>query len=62
MTDGELLAAQQKQIEKLLRKVKRLEKRLLDKKKYETETLVQQGATPQFIAKIDAKDKQALEE
>ena len=61
MNDTELLATQQKTIEKLTRKVKRLEKRLLEKKKYETETLIQLGSTPQYIDKIDAKDRAALE-
>jgi hypothetical protein len=60
MTDSEISAKQQKEIEKLQRKVKRLEKRLLDKKKYETEDLLQRGATPQFIENIDQKDRAAM--
>lgn len=62
MTTEELLAAQQKAIEKLQRKIVRLEKRLLTKKKYETEDMIQRGYTPQFIEKIDAKDRAALKE
>ena len=62
MTDSEIIAKQQKEIEKLQRKVKRLEKRLLEKKSYETEDLLQRGATSGFIAKIDAKDQAALRE
>ena len=60
MTDLEALATQQKLIEKLQRKIKRLEKRLLTKKKYETMDLEQRGATPQIIAQIDAKDAEAM--
>jgi hypothetical protein len=60
LTDAEIITKQQKEIEKLQRKVKRLEKRLLDKKKYETEDLLQRGATPQFIEHIDQKDRAAL--
>jgi hypothetical protein len=60
MTDTETIAKQQKEIEKLQRKIKRLEKRLLDKKKYETEDLLQRGATPQFIENINQKDQAAL--
>ena len=47
-------------IKKLERKIKRLEKRLLTKKKYDTMDLEQRGATPQFIAQIDAKDAEAM--
>ena len=60
MTDAEIITKQQKEIEKLLRKIKRLEKRFLDKKKYETEDLLQRGYTPQFIHHIDQKDQAAL--
>jgi hypothetical protein len=60
LTDAEIITKQQKEIEKLLRKIKRLEKRFLDKKKYETEDLLQRGYTPQFIERIDQKDKAAL--
>jgi len=47
-------------IKKLERKIKRLEKRLLSKKKYETMDLIQKGATAEFRAQIDAKDAEAL--
>jgi uncharacterized coiled-coil protein SlyX len=56
-----IIAEQQKIIEKLQRKIKRMEKRLLEKKKYETEDLIQRGATSQFIANIDDKDRRAME-
>ena len=49
-------------IKKLERKIKRLEKRLIEKKKFEREDLIQRGATPQFIEKIDAKDREALKD
>jgi hypothetical protein len=48
--------------EKLERKVARLEKRLLAKKRYETEDLVQRGATAQFIKHIDDKDQAAMKD
>ena len=48
-------------IKKLERKIKRLEKRLIEKKAFETMDLIQKGATADFRAKIDAKDKAALE-
>lgn len=60
MTDTELIAKQQKEIERLVKQVARLKKRLIEKKKYETETLIQQSATPQFRARIDAKDEEVL--
>lgn len=60
MNDSEIISKQQKEIEKLQRKIARLEKRLLAKKKYETEDLLQRGATPQFIHHIDQKDQAAL--
>lgn len=60
MTDSEIIAKQQKEIEKLQRKVKKLEKRLLDKQFYETELLVNTGATPQHIVGIHKKDDAAL--
>ena len=60
MTDTEIIAKLTAQNEKLLRKVKRLEKRLLEKKAFETMDLEQKGATAQFIARIDAKDRAAL--
>lgn len=47
---------------KLERKIKRLEKRLLEKKKFETMDLIQKGATSAFIEKIDAKDRAAMKE
>lgn len=42
------------------RQIKRLKKRLLEKQKYDLGNLMQQGATPQFIAKIKEKDQEAL--
>ena len=60
MTDTDLITEQQKKIERLQRKVKRLEKRLLEKKKFETEDLLQRGATAEFIRHIDEKDQAAL--
>jgi hypothetical protein len=48
--------------QKLERKVKRLEKRLTEKKKFETMDLIQKGATAEFRAKIDKKDSEALKE
>ena len=49
-------------IKQLEKQVKRLRKRLQEKMKYETETLVQQGATPAWIEKIRKKDELALKE
>jgi hypothetical protein len=46
--------------QKLERKVRRLEKRLLEKKVFEKEDLIQRGATPRFIEKIDEKDREAM--
>lgn len=51
---------QAKEIEKLKRKVTRLEKRFLEKKAFETVDLIQRGSTPQFIQKIHEKDAAAL--
>jgi len=62
MTDQELIAKQQKEIEKLQRKVKKLEKRLLAKQHYETELLINTGATPRHIAEIHKKDESALQD
>jgi uncharacterized coiled-coil protein SlyX len=62
VTDAETITKQQAQIEKLKKQVARLKKRLLEKKAFEHEDLVQRGATPQFIQKIDAKDREALSE
>ena len=62
MTDAETIAKQAKEIEKLKRSVKRLKTRLLEKKAYETEDLIQRSATPQFIQHIDDKDQAALRE
>ena len=62
MTDAETIATQQKTIEKLQRKVKRLEKRLLTKQQYETELLINTGATPKYIGEIHKKDQAALSE
>ena len=58
----ETITKQQETIERLKRKIKRLETRLREKKKYETEDLIQRGATFQFIEKIDAKDRAAMED
>jgi hypothetical protein len=60
MTDEEIIRAQRDLIEKLQRKIKRLEKRLVDKKRYEAELLLNTGATPRFIAEVDAKDQKVL--
>lgn len=60
MTDSETIASQKKQIEKLERKIKRLEARLLKKQKYETGLLVNAGATPRYINEIHQKDSEAL--
>ena len=60
MTNEETITKQQAQIEKLEKQVARLKKRLETKKKYETETLIQLGSTPAYIAKIDQKDREAL--
>ena len=56
----ELENKQQATIEKLERKIKRLEKRLIEKKKYELGYLMAATATPQLIEKIEAKDRAAL--
>ena len=61
MTDTETLAKLQKLVEKQDRKIKRLEKRFLEKKKYERAMLINTCSTPQFISMIDQKDREALE-
>ena len=58
--DAEIIKDQQLTIEKLTRKVKRLEKRLLSKAKYEKDLLINTGATPKFITGIEDKDREAL--
>ena len=60
MTDPETITRQAAEIAKLKRKVTRLEKRLLEKKKYDDERLIYSGATPEFIRHIDDKDQAAL--
>ena len=60
MTDAETITKQQETIERLKRKIKRLENRLRDKQKYETGLLVATGATPAYITKIHNKDDEAL--
>ena len=60
LTDAEIITKQQKEIEKLQRKIARLEKRFLAKKKYELEDLFQRGATTTFMDHIDQKDRAAL--
>ena len=62
MTDTEIIQAQQSAIEKLQRQVKRLKKRLLVKKQYETDLLVEAGFSPKYLEGVDAKDRAALEE
>lgn len=54
--------SQGEEIKKLRRQVKRLRKRLLEKQKYESEMLIQTGATPQYIEAIRKKDEAALKE
>ena len=53
MTDSE-------QIKSLKKQVARLRKRLIEKQAYETEMLIQTGATPQYMEKIRRKDEAAL--
>jgi len=48
--------------QKLERKAKRLETRLLKKQYYETELLVNTGATPRHIVDIHKKDEAAMAE
>jgi len=62
LTDTEIIAQQDAAIKKLQRRVNRLEKRLLEKKFYETADMVARGYEPRFIAKVDAKDAAALAE
>jgi hypothetical protein len=52
----------QEQIKSLKKQVARLRKRLIEKQAYEAEMLVQTGATPAYIAKIQRKDEAALRE
>ena len=54
--------SQGEEIKKLRRQIKRLRKRLLEKQKYESEMLIQTGATPQYIEAIRKKDEAALKE
>jgi hypothetical protein len=61
MTDEEIIAAQQKAIVGLQKKILSLKKRLVAKMKYEETFLTGTGANPSFIAKIQAKDRKALE-
>ena len=60
MTDTELIAEQQAVIEKLRAQIKKLRRRLKEKKIYEQALLLNTGATPGFIATVDAKDRAAL--
>lgn len=62
MTDAETIAKQLKEIDRLKKHVARLKKRLVEKKTFETEDLIQRSATPQFIQHIDEKDQAALRE
>ena len=54
--------SQGEEIKKLRRQIKRLRKRLLEKQKYESEMLIQTGATPQYIEAFRKKDEAALKE
>ena len=54
--------SQGEEVKKLRRQLKRLRKRLLEKQKYESEMLIQTGATPQYIEAIRKKDEAALKE
>ena len=58
----DLLKEQQTIIEKQQKWVRKLLKRLKEKKKYELQFLINTSCTPQYIADIDAKDKRAMEE
>ena len=62
MTDTELIAEQQAAIKALQRRVRKLVKRLKEKKKYEAGLLLNCGCTPKYIFDIDEKDRKALEE
>jgi hypothetical protein len=55
-----LLDEHKKIVAKLERKIKRLEKRLLEKKKFELGYLINASTTPQLLERIDAKDRAAL--
>ena len=61
MTDTEIIAAQQKAIEGLQKKLKKIAERLRTKMKYEENILLGTGAPASFVAKIQRKDLKALE-
>ena len=56
----EIIAEQQQVIQKLQRKIWRLEKRLQEKIKYEYGLLQGVGIDPNLLAKIQAKDQKVL--
>lgn len=49
-------------VRKMDKQIRRLRKRLKEKMAYESEMLIQTGATPQYIAAIRKKDEAALRE
>ena len=62
MTDVEIIAAQQLVIDQLQKRVKKLTRRLKEKKKYELQFLINAGCTPAYIEAIDEKDRKVMEE
>jgi len=60
LTDTEIIQAQHDAIQALQKRVKRLSRRLLEKKKYEIEFLKMAGASTEYLRKIDRKDQAAL--
>ena len=60
MTDEELIRQLWLAIQKLSDRNKRLRTRLMEKKMYEKMMLEKAGATPKYIADIEAKDRAAL--
>jgi DNA-dependent RNA polymerase auxiliary subunit epsilon len=62
MTDLEIIEGQHKVIVQQAKHIKKLTRRLLEKKKYELEFLKMAGASTEYRQNIDAKDRKALEE
>jgi DNA-dependent RNA polymerase auxiliary subunit epsilon len=62
LTDTEIIQAQHDAIQALQKRVKRLSRRLLEKKKYEIEFLKIAGASADYLNKINQKDEAALRE
>ena len=62
MTDVEIIAAQQLVIDQLQKRVKKLTRRLKEKKKYELQFFINAGCTQEYFEAIDEIDRNVMEE